>query len=51
MELSIIRNGFITLAIVGLSGARALADTSTFKVAPQEVPTNDSKGTGCSILR
>jgi len=49
MELSVVRNGFIGLAIIGLLGSSALAETTTFKVnlsAQQEVPANDSKGTG-----
>jgi hypothetical protein len=49
MELSIVRNGLIGLASVGLLGSSALAETTTFKVnlsAQQEVPANDSKGTG-----
>jgi hypothetical protein len=51
MQTSIVRNGFIGLAIASLLGSAALAETVAFKVnlnAQQEVPTNDSKGTGAA---
>jgi hypothetical protein len=51
MQTSIVRNGFIGLAITSLLGSAALAETVAFKVnlnAQQEVPTNDSKGTGAA---
>src|SRR5689334_13045551 len=46
---SIVRNGLIGLAAAGLFSSGALAETITYKVnlsAQQEVPANDSKGTG-----
>jgi CHRD domain len=51
MQISIIGNGFIGLAIASLLSSGALAETVAFKVnlsAQQEVPTNDSKGTGAA---
>jgi hypothetical protein len=51
MQTSIIGNGFIGLAIASLLSSGALAETVAFKVnlsAQQEVPTNDSKGTGAA---
>jgi hypothetical protein len=49
MQTSIVRNGLVGLAIASFLGSSAVAETVAFKVnlnAQQEVPTNDSKGTG-----
>ena len=49
MQIKIVRSGLIGLALASLLGSGALAETVTFKVnlnAQQQVPANDSKGTG-----
>jgi hypothetical protein len=49
MQMNSVCSGLVALALASLLGSGALAETVTFKVnlnAQQEVPANDSKGTG-----